>query len=269
MGDVLGIEVAGVCSLDILALQSPGRPAGRGRHGRAAQRDLLGPLRQPRRGRQPPPHRGPRRRPPRRRLPRPSRPPPHRPRRNPVRRSPRPRHRRRNHRIPLSRSTSHRRSHRHPPNSPPRPPLPTPPRRHHVRRPQKRAPHMRPNIRPAVTADLASVIALDQLCFGRAEGTSATGGEALTTPPFFGDTWSPATWGEEFARLESDRVILVADEGEVVGYVVLLVPEVVEDPVDLLRIAVGPAERRTGVGRQLMSCRVAAVRGPDRPVRSC
>jgi [ribosomal protein S18]-alanine N-acetyltransferase len=48
-------------------------------------------------------------------------------------------------------------------------------------------------------------------------------------------------------------VILVADEGCLAGYVVLLVPPVAEDVVELLRIAVTPAERRTGIGRQLMT----------------
>ena len=101
---------------------------------------------------------------------------------------------------------------------------------------------MRPKIRPAVAAELAAVAALDQLCFAD-EG------------------WSAAAWGEEFARLETDRVILVADEGAVVGYAVLLVPASVEDPVDLLRIAVAPAERRTGIGRQLMDAALGRCAG--------
>ncbi|MEU0096752.1 GNAT family N-acetyltransferase [Kribbella sp. NPDC006257] len=123
---------------------------------------------------------------------------------------------------------------------------------------------MRPNIRPATTADLEPIATLDQLCFGRAAtvGSSAIGGDASITPPSFtGDTWSAATWSDEFARLGSDRVILVADEGEVVGYVVLLVPVSAEDPVDLLRIAVAPAERRTGIGRQLMSAALQRCAG--------
>ncbi len=59
----------------------------------------------------------------------------------------------------------------------------------------------------------------------------------------------------------NDRVVLVANEGEVVGYVVLLVPAALEDPVDLLRIAVAPAERRTGIGRQLMSAALQRCTG--------
>jgi ribosomal-protein-alanine N-acetyltransferase len=102
---------------------------------------------------------------------------------------------------------------------------------------------MRPNIRPATPADLAPLTALDQICF---------------TPP---DGWSAVAWEGEFERLELDRVVLVADEGEVVGYVVLLMPENAEDPVDLLRIAVAPAERRTGIGQQLMTAALKRCAG--------
>ncbi|TDU90976.1 ribosomal-protein-alanine N-acetyltransferase [Kribbella voronezhensis] len=101
---------------------------------------------------------------------------------------------------------------------------------------------MRPNIRPANPADLPAITTLDEVCFDS-------------------DAWSAAAWAEEFARLGSDRVVLVADEGEVAGYVVLLVPGAVEDPVDLLRIAVAPAARRTGIGRQLMSAVVQRCAG--------
>ncbi|NEA34137.1 GNAT family N-acetyltransferase [Streptomyces sp. SID13031] len=93
---------------------------------------------------------------------------------------------------------------------------------------------MRPAVRPAVATDLDALVALDQVCFGDS-------------------AWSAESWGEEFARLADDRVVLVADEGVAVGYVVLLVPPDSEDPVDLLRIAVSPAERRTGIGGQLMT----------------
>jgi ribosomal-protein-alanine N-acetyltransferase len=102
---------------------------------------------------------------------------------------------------------------------------------------------MRPNIRPATPADLPPLVALDRLCF---------------TPP---DDWSAVAWEGEFERLEVDRVVLVADEGDVVGYVVLLMPAAVEDPVDLLRIAVAPAERRTGIGRQLMTAALKRCAG--------
>ncbi|WBQ06456.1 GNAT family N-acetyltransferase [Kribbella sp. CA-293567] len=101
---------------------------------------------------------------------------------------------------------------------------------------------MRPAIRSAVTSDLEALVALDQICFGD-------------------PAWSAESWGAEFARLGTDRVVLVADEGDPVGYVVLLVPPVTEDPVELLRIAVSPAERRTGVGGQLMTAALQRCAG--------
>jgi ribosomal-protein-alanine N-acetyltransferase len=101
---------------------------------------------------------------------------------------------------------------------------------------------VRPEIRPAGPADLQAVLELDQVCFGS---------EAL----------SPASWADEFGRIGQDRVVLVADEGGVVGYVVLLVPPVAEDPVDLLRIAVTPPERHTGIGGQLLTAVLASAAG--------
>lgn len=101
---------------------------------------------------------------------------------------------------------------------------------------------MRPAIRPAVATDLDALVALDQVCFGDS-------------------AWSAESWAEEFARLDADRVVLVADEGIAVGYVVLLVPPDGEDPVDLLRIAVGPAQRRTGIGGQLMTAALQRCTG--------
>lgn len=101
---------------------------------------------------------------------------------------------------------------------------------------------MRPAIRPAVAKDLEALAALDRVCFGSS-------------------AWSSESWREEFARLETDRVVLVADEGVAVGYVVLLVPSVEEDPVELLRVAVDPAERRTGIGGQLMTAALQRCAG--------
>jgi ribosomal-protein-alanine N-acetyltransferase len=83
---------------------------------------------------------------------------------------------------------------------------------------------------------------LDEVCFGSA-------------------AWSTVAWADEFERLADDRVILVADEGAVVGYVVLLVPPVALDVVEVLRIAVTPAERRTGIGGQLMTAALARCAG--------
>jgi [ribosomal protein S18]-alanine N-acetyltransferase len=97
-------------------------------------------------------------------------------------------------------------------------------------------------VRPARPDDVEPVAALDRLCFGPA-------------------AWSAGSWADEFSRLGQDRLVLVADDGAVVGYVVLLVPPVAVDPVDLTRIAVDPAQRRRSIGRQLTSAALAAVPG--------
>ena len=93
---------------------------------------------------------------------------------------------------------------------------------------------MRPAIRAARADDQPALVALDELCFGP-------------------EAWSTVGWSDEFERLSEDRVVLVADEGAVAGFVVLLLPPVAEDVVEVLRIAVAPDERRTGIGRQLMT----------------
>ncbi|ADB35040.1 ribosomal-protein-alanine acetyltransferase [Kribbella flavida DSM 17836] len=102
---------------------------------------------------------------------------------------------------------------------------------------------MRPAIRLAGPADRPAVVALDAACFPK-------------------DAWSETSWADEFTR--PDRRVLVADEGALAGYAVLLVPPATDDPVDLLRIAVDPAHRRTGIGRQLLTAALAAH--PDRTV---
>ncbi|TDD25236.1 GNAT family N-acetyltransferase [Kribbella turkmenica] len=101
---------------------------------------------------------------------------------------------------------------------------------------------MRPAIRPATADDLPAVAALDEVCFGA-------------------EAWSTVSWAAEFDRLSEDRLLLVADEGDIVGYVVLLVPPVELDVVELLRIAVAPAGRRTGIGGQLMTAALAGCAG--------
>ena len=93
------------------------------------------------------------------------------------------------------------------------------------------------SIRPATAADQPAVEALDAACFPK-------------------DAWSTSSWAEEFTR--SDRRIFVADNGELAGYVVLLVPPRDDEPVDLLRIAVEPAYRRTGVAKELLEAALGA-----------
>jgi [ribosomal protein S18]-alanine N-acetyltransferase len=101
---------------------------------------------------------------------------------------------------------------------------------------------VRPAIRAARADDLTALVALDEECFGP-------------------EAWSAVAWTAEFDRLAEDRVVLVADEGSVAGYAVLLVPPVEVDVVELLRIAVSPAERRTGIGGQLMTGALARCAG--------
>ncbi len=102
------------------------------------------------------------------------------------------------------------------------------------------------SIRPAALSDHPAVIALDAACFPK-------------------DAWSSGSWADEFARAdrhvliaetppgEASRVVPGATSAGLQGYVVLLVPQTAEDPVDLLRIAVDPAYRRTGLGRRLLA----------------
>ncbi|MER7248311.1 GNAT family N-acetyltransferase [Kribbella sp. NPDC000426] len=101
---------------------------------------------------------------------------------------------------------------------------------------------MRPAIRAARADDQPALVALDELCFGA-------------------EAWSTVGWSDEFERLSENRVILVADEGAVVGYAVLLVPPVALDVVEVLRIAVAPDERRTGIGGQLMTAALERCAG--------
>jgi [ribosomal protein S18]-alanine N-acetyltransferase len=96
-------------------------------------------------------------------------------------------------------------------------------------------------VRPAMPADLDGVAGLDAACFGAA-------------------AWTTASWTDEFGR--ADRRVLVAVTGSVLtGYVALIVPEFAADPVDLTRIGVAPAVRRTGVAAGLMAAALDAVPG--------
>nr|WP_238356921.1 GNAT family N-acetyltransferase [Kribbella italica] len=84
-------------------------------------------------------------------------------------------------------------------------------------------------------------------------GDPATPPGDPATPP--GDSATPP--GERSTPPgESSQVVPTADTagpGSMLGFVVLLVPAAAEDPVDLLRIAVDPAYRRTGLGRRLLT----------------
>ena len=100
-------------------------------------------------------------------------------------------------------------------------------------------------VRPAMAADLADVTALDRECFA-------------------GAAWSDASWAEEFSRDNRRVLVAAAPSGvcsEIAGYVVLIVPENPRDAVDLTRVAVAPAHRRTGAGARLVDAALASVAG--------
>lgn len=98
-----------------------------------------------------------------------------------------------------------------------------------------------PEIRLATGADLAGVVDLDAVCFGSA-------------------AWSAGSWADEFDR--PDRVIQVAGpDASIAGYVVSSVPADVHDTVDLTRIAVALAWRRTGLGARLLRAALRSVPG--------
>lgn len=104
------------------------------------------------------------------------------------------------------------------------------------------------SLRAAVAEDADGVASLDAECFGPS-------------------AWSATSWADEFARLtgsDGDRYILVATDGttdRVAGYVVLIVPADVRDPVDLTRIAVASGLRRTGIGERMIAAALEAVAG--------
>jgi ribosomal-protein-alanine N-acetyltransferase len=67
---------------------------------------------------------------------------------------------------------------------------------------------------------------------------------------FAGDDWSLESVTEEVTGPHRHAFVACDDEGNVVGYVVAMQ---VDDVIDLHRIAVVPAERRTGIARALFS----------------
>jgi ribosomal-protein-alanine N-acetyltransferase len=66
---------------------------------------------------------------------------------------------------------------------------------------------------------------------------------------FSGDDWSLESVTEEVTGPHRHAFVACDDEGSVIGYVVAMQ---VDDVVDLHRIAVVPAARRTGVARALL-----------------
>jgi [ribosomal protein S18]-alanine N-acetyltransferase len=67
---------------------------------------------------------------------------------------------------------------------------------------------------------------------------------------FPGDAWSLESVTEEVTGPHRHTLVACADDGNVIGYVVAMQ---VDDVLDLHRIAVVPAERRTGVARKLLT----------------
>ena len=82
------------------------------------------------------------------------------------------------------------------------------------------------NVRPATAADVDALAALEADLFGP-------------------DAWSHASVGAEVA---AGRVLVAEDEG-IAGYVVTLAAG---DVLDLMRIAVRPGRRRTGLAGALL-----------------
>jgi [ribosomal protein S18]-alanine N-acetyltransferase len=84
-------------------------------------------------------------------------------------------------------------------------------------------------LRPATATDVAAVSALERELFGA-------------------DAWSDGSVREELTG--ERRTALVAQEGHVVGYGITLLAG---DVVDLQRIGVAPARRRTGLATRLLA----------------
>ena len=84
-------------------------------------------------------------------------------------------------------------------------------------------------LRPAAAEDVAAVTALERQLFGV-------------------DAWSEDSVREELTG--ERRTALLAEEGDVAGYGITLLAG---DVVDLQRIAVAPAHRRTGFATQLLT----------------
>ena len=84
-------------------------------------------------------------------------------------------------------------------------------------------------IRPATADDVAAVVALEQELFGV-------------------DAWSAESVRDELTG-ERRHAVVASEHGGVVGYAVTMRSD---DVVDLQRVAVAPAHRRSGIARQLL-----------------
>jgi ribosomal-protein-alanine N-acetyltransferase len=96
-------------------------------------------------------------------------------------------------------------------------------------------------IRPARSADLATLRALETACFGR-------------------DAWGEQALEGELAGVPDTRCVLVAEGGDasITGYASLLA---VAATADVQRVAVRPDRRREGIGRALLDALLAQARG--------
>jgi ribosomal protein S18 acetylase RimI-like enzyme len=87
------------------------------------------------------------------------------------------------------------------------------------------------SIRPATPDDVDAVVSLEQQLFGT-------------------DAWSRPSVVEELTGPRRRAVVGCAPDGSVIGYAVTVRSD---DVLDLQRIAVAPASRRTGVARALLA----------------
>ncbi len=92
-------------------------------------------------------------------------------------------------------------------------------------------------LRPAQVADVAAVVALEELLFGA-------------------DAWSAASVEAELLGPGRRALVAVDADGEVGGYAIAMAAG---DVVDLQRIAVHPAHRRRGVAQSLLDALLAQV----------
>ena len=87
------------------------------------------------------------------------------------------------------------------------------------------------NIRPATIDDVGAVTVLEEELFA-------------------GDDWSLESVTEEVTGPHRHAFVACDDDGSVIGYVVAMQ---VDEVLDLHRVAVMPAARRTGIARALLS----------------